>query len=489
MGVLMLQGCASGVGKSVLVAGLCRILRDRGVPVAPFKAISIALNSGVSKEGLEMARAQILQAWAAGIEPEVAMNPVLVKPEGAGVAQMIIRGRVRGRIVAGQEDYRREAWAAIRSSLAELQQRYRAVIIEGSGGAAEPNLMRRDMANTRVARLARAPVLLVGDIERGGVFAALTGILAWLPAADRARIRGLVINRHHGPPETLKTAVAALERRVRKPVLGIVPHLRGLRLSEEDTLPSQAASPDGRIDIAIVRLPRISNFTDFEPLAAEPGARVRFCERPEDLGSPQAIILPGTKSTMADLEALRRTGFAEALQRAAAAGVLVFGICGGLQMLGERLDDPPGVEGGGSAAGLGLLGIRTRFLPVKTTTRVRGTALVRPGGVRVSGYEIHMGQTRRQPGVRAFARIRRSGRPVSDGAVARASPVMGTYLHGIFDEEVFRRWFLRRARGVRRRLAPPASYRAQQDADLDRVARSIERHLDLRTVARMMHLV
>jgi len=457
------------------------------VAVAPFKALSIALNSGVSKEGLEMARAQILQAWAAGIEPEVAMNPVLIKPEGAGVAQVVIGGRVRGRIGAPEEDYRHEAWAAIRSSLAELRQRYRAVLIEGSGSAAEPNLMRRDLANMRVARLAGAPVLLIGDIERSGVFAALTGTLAWLPAPDRARIRGLVINRHHGPPESLRTAVAALERRVRKPVLGIVPHLRGLRLSEEDTLPPQAARPDGRVDIAIVRLPRMSNFTDFEPLAAEPGARVRFCELPEDLGSPQAIILPGTKSTMADLEVLRRTGFDDALQGAAADRVLIFGICGGLQMLGERLDDPEGVEGGGSAAGLGLLGLRTRFAAEKTTTRVRGTAMVRPGGVPVSGYEIHMGETRRRPGVRAFARVRRQGRLCADGAVAEMAGVMGTYLHGIFDDAAFRRWFLQRARRRRRRRrAASVSYREQQEAHLDRVARAIEQHVDLPAITRIM---
>ncbi len=480
--VLMIQGCASGVGKSIIAAGLCRLLQQRGIAVAPFKAVSIALNSGVSGEGLEMARAQLLQAWAARTQPRVAMNPVLIKPEGAGIAQIVILGRPRGRIADDGGDRRREAWTGIRESLAELRRDYQAVIIEGSGSPAEPNLMRRDLANMRVARLARAPVLLVGDIEHGGVFAALAGTLGWLPPLDRARVRGLIINRHHGRAETLASAIKALERRAGKPVLGVLPHIRALRLSEEDTLVDRAPNGDGRIDIAVIRLPHMANFTDFEPLSREDGAAVRFCDRAEALGGAHAIIVPGTKSTMADLEVLRRTGMADALMAAAQGGVLVFGICGGFQMLGERLEDPDGVEGEGSVPGLGLLPIRTRFKPVKTTKLVRGTALIESPGIPISGYEIHMGQTRRARGVPPFSRLHGH----FDGAMAPDRAVMGTYVHGIFDEPAFRSWFLRRASRVRRQRSPALTYRGQQEADLDLLARVMEQHLDLEAVWRIM---
>ncbi len=485
--VLMVQGCASGVGKSVLVAGLCRLLRRRGVAVAPFKAVSISLNSGVSAEGLEMARAQILQAWAANTAARVAMNPVLIKPEGAGVAQVVIDGRPVGRVAGNRGGFRRQARTAIRAGLLDLRRHYQAIVLEGSGSPAEPNLMTRDLANMRVARLAQAPVLLVGDIERGGVFAALTGTLAWLPAADRARIRGLIINRHHGRTEALTTAIQALERRTRKRVLGVLPHLHGLSLSEEDTLPNPQPTRAAGVDIVVLRLPHLANFTDFEPLSREAGVRVRFCERPEELAGAQAIILPGTKATMADLGVLRRTGLAAAVTAAAREGVVIFGICGGLQMLGERLEDPDGVEGHGAVAGLGLVGLRTRFLAQKTTALVQGTALVQPGPVPISGYEIHMGHTRRARGVRPFARLGTPPRR-ADGAVAPELPVMGTYVHGVFDAPPFRRWFLRRARQVRSRRAPALTYRDQQEADLDRLAHAMQKHLDLPAVWKLMGL-
>ncbi len=485
--IVMVQGCASDVGKSLVVAGLCRLLRRRGISVAPFKAVSIALNSGVSVEGLEMARAQILQAWAAGTEPEVAMNPVLIKPEGAGVAQLVVRGRPRGRIIEGSGGHRREAWTAIRRCLNELVQRYQAVVIEGSGSAVEPNLQRKDLANMRVARLARAPVVLVGDIERGGVFAAMTGTLGWLAPADRARVRALLINRHHGSPLALASAIAALRRRTRKPVLGVLPHIQGLRLSEEDSLhPSQ--DHESRVDVAVVRLKHMSNFTDFEPLSRDPRARVRFIDRPEDLGNAQIVVLPGTKATLPDLQALRRSGLDAALTAAARAGVLIFGICGGFQMLGERLLDPLGIEGGGAARGLGLLPVRTRLLAEKTTRLARGTARLGSRTVPISGYEIHMGRTRLARGAVPFARLEDDGRTRFDGAVAHCGTVMGTYLHGIFDEPPFRKWFLQRAGQGLRQRPRPTTYRQQQETDLDRLADVMERHLDLRAVWQLMRL-
>jgi len=472
----MVQGCASGVGKSVVVAGLCRLLHRRGIAAAPFKAVSISLNSGVSVEGGEMARAQMLQAWAAGTAPQVAMNPVLLKPEGAGIAQLVIAGRVRGRITTGADGSRREAWRAIEDAYDDLSQRYDAVIIEGSGSPAEPNLLRRDLANMRVARMARAPVLLVGNIEQGGVFAAFSGTLAWLPPMDRARIAGFIINRHHGPSQSLRAAIRALQTRSRRPVLGVLPYVHGLQLSEEDTLPLRS---DGGIDIVVLRLPHLANFTDFEPLRREPAARVRFVDRPEDLGDPAAIILPGTKATMADLGTLRRTGLDRALLAARRAGVVILGICGGFQMLGERLDDPDGVERAGSVAGLGLLRVVTRFGGEKTTRLARGTALLGKGGIPVSGYEIHMGQTRRIAGLAPFARLKTPPPSRLDGAIAAGGGTLGTYLHGIFDEAPFRRWFLQRARRRRRRAIHLTHYREQQDAELNRLALVMEQNLDL----------
>ncbi len=498
----MIQGTASSAGKSLLVAALCRIFRQDGVRVAPFKAQNMALNSFVTREGHEMGRAQVVQAQAAGLEPHVDMNPILLKPEQDARSQVVVMGKPWAAIAAG-EYYRRkgELWPVVTAALDRLRERYDLVVIEGAGSPAEINLRESDIVNMAVARYARAPVLLVGDIDRGGVFASLVGTMALLEEDERRLIKGFVINKFRGDVSLLRDGLAMLEQRTGVPVLGVVPFIRDLQIAEEDSvaLDDVSRAEDrgqgirDRVDIAVIRLPRISNFDDFDALALEAGVQVRFVDDPDRLGCPQAVILPGTKSTIADLLWLRRVGLARALCELAENGTPVVGICGGYQMLGRTISDPEGVESAeGQVEGLGLLPVDTVFEVVKATYQVRARIETDRGffaeieGQEIEGYEIHMGHSR--GGEPAFRLLARGDRPVdaSDGAVDQKGQVFGTYLHGLFDNPNLRRAWLRS-------LGWDAAFSGLsmievREREYDRLARQVRESLDMERVYRIVGL-
>jgi adenosylcobyric acid synthase len=449
---LMIQGTASHVGKSILVAALCRALTRRGLRVAPFKAQNMSLNSAVTPDGGEIGRSQAFQAEACGIEPDVAMNPILLKPMAVGRCQVILKGQPYAITEGyGHPDHPRRALAIVAECLAALRARFDVVLLEGMGSPAEINLRDRDVANMRTAALAEASVLLVGDIERGGVFAALAGTMELLEPGDRQRVMGFLINKLHGDPEVLTPGIAELEQRYGVPTLGVLPYLPGLRIAEEDAVALDAATPTRpqATDVVVPRLPGIANFTDLAPLAAESGISVRYVTTSAEWGAPAFVVLPGTRNTIADLAWLHETGLANCIIEHAAGGGWLVGLCGGYQMLGQRIDDPEGVESSQqTVAGLGLLEVVTAFAPKKQLTRVRGTSLV-PGleGLPVEGYEIHHGVTRLGKRVKPAVRLcDRLGSAVdeSDGAVDPSGRIFGTYLHGLFDSSVFRRELLQR---------------------------------------------
>lgn len=495
---VMVQGTASNVGKSVLVAALCRVLRQDGYRVAPFKSQNMALNAAVTIDGGEIGRSQAVQAAAAGIEPTVDMNPILLKPEAELRSQVIVRGRVWATLPAREYHQRREVLLdVVHASLDRLRAAYDVVVIEGAGSPAEINLNATEIVNMRIARLADAPVLLVGDIDRGGVFAALLGTLELLDPADRQRVKGLIVNKFRGDIALLQPGLDFIHARTGVPVLGVVPHLPRLALPAEDSvaLEEHPARPadDTLLDIAILKLPRISNFDDFDPLAAEEGVAVRFVESPADLGRPDLLIIPGTKSTIADLQAIRQNGLADAIVALARAGTPLLGICGGYQMLGETIEDEEGVESDERrVAGLGLLPVRTRFSRDKRTERARARVATGRGllagtaGRAVTGYEIHMGQTT-GPVDPALEIVERQGQPAGDrdGAVSETGTIVGVYLHGFFDEPGPRGAVLRNL-AARKGVAPRA-WGIPPDGDpFDRLADHVRAHLDLAALYRLL---
>jgi adenosylcobyric acid synthase len=490
--VLMVQGTASHVGKSVIVAGLCRLFADLGYQVAPFKAQNMALNSFVTPDGLEVGRAQAEQAAAAGTEVRAEMNPILLKPEADARCQVIVLGRP-WRTVPAREYYRLRGrlWPVVCRALETLRTEYDLVIIEGAGSPAEINLRRTELVNMRVARFAQAPVLLVGDIDRGGVFASLYGTLKLLTPAERRLVRGLIINRFRGDPDLLGDGIARLERLTGRPVVGVIPYVPGLRIAEEDSVGlADRAPPDADLVVAVIRLPRISNFDEFDPLKAEPDVAVRFVDRPP-AARPDLVILPGSKSTVADLDFLRQSGLADWVCREAARGTPVIGICGGFQMLGAAIFDPDRVESHrAEVEGLGILPVVTIFARQKITRRVRAEVLADEGlltglrGHQVSGYEIHMGRS--AGGRPAFRLYRSDGSVADDGTVGADGLILGTYLHGLFDNPGFRRRVLDYLR-MRRGLAPvgkPAPFNRQ--AEYDRIAQVLREHLDLGFLIRLI---
>ncbi len=495
--VLMLQGTASSVGKSLLTTALCRILAREGVRVAPFKAQNMSNNSYVTADGRELGRAQAVQAEAAGIEPRAEMNPILLKPEADHRSQVVVLGRPCG-VLHGREFLTRkpELWPVVVESLQRLRAMFDVVLIEGAGSPAEINLRAGDIVNMRVARQAAAPVLLVGDIDRGGVFAHLVGTLELLERDERELVQGLIINKFRGSAELLQPGVAWLEQRTGLPVAGVVPWLDRVGVADEDAVALERPSErrDKPIDVAVIQFPRIANFDDFDPLAAEAGVGVRFVARPQVFGTPDLVVLPGTKSTIADLAWLRECGLAASVLAHAAAGGAVIGICGGYQMLGERVLDPSRVESThGEAQGLGLLPAVTVFQPAKATHRVTATladsAKLFPGlaGADIRGYEIHMGQSHSEtPALRIRSR---SGLPCddADGAVNADGSVFGTYLHGLFDNDNLRTALLR-GLAQRRGFAAAAPSVWSRDAAYDRLADHVGRALDMGLVHRLLRL-
>ncbi len=497
-GALMVQGTASHVGKSVLVTGLCRLYAQAGVRVAPFKAQNMALNSYVTPEGGEIGRAQAVQAEAAMVTPHVDMNPILLKPTRDHVSQVVIHGRPVREMAAGSywETGLAEAWAAVEASYGRLRASYDLVLIEGAGSPAEMNLRARDLANMRVAKLAHAPVLLVGDIERGGIFASLLGTLDLLPEDERRLIAALVVNKFRGDGRLFDQGVRYLAERSGVPVAGVIPWAE-IEIPSEDSLslPQGDGALPAEAEVAVVRHPHIANFTDLDALRRTPGVRVRFTVRADEIAAADAVVLPGTKNTVEDLAALHRQGLAAAVLAARRRGAAVVGLCGGLQMLGETLEDPEGLEGGrpGSHAGLGLLPLRTRYLQGKTTHQAAGRiAAGGPGweGLAISGYEVHSGESSLTPGSRAFAMVeRRSGGTVrvADGAFVDRS-LFGTYFHGIFDVPAFRRAFLdeiRVRKGLRRLMDDEVAQGDLGARVFDALAEHLRRHLDLKLLERI----
>ncbi|WP_435104052.1 cobyric acid synthase [Arhodomonas sp. AD133] len=468
---LMIQGCTSDAGKSAVATGLCRALARRGVAVAPFKPQNMALNSAVTVDGGEIGRSQAVQAAACGLEPHSDMNPVLLKPSADRSAQVILQGQVHGSMSAlDYHAFKRAARTAVLDSHTRLSARHEVIVAEGAGSPAEVNLRRDDIANMGFAEAVDCPVVLVADIDRGGVFATLVGTLDLLSASERERVAGVVINRFRGDRSLLDPGLEWFTERTGKPVLGVLPYLHGLHLEAEDALPSERAG-DAELQVVVPALPRISNHTDLDPLRLHPQVAVHLVGPGETPPPSDLAILPGSKSVRSDLAWLEAHGWPAYLTRHLRYGGRVLGICGGYQMLGRRIADPHGVEGPpGESTGLGWLDVATTLAAEKRLTRVRGTL---NDGAAVDGYEIHMGETDGDDRQRAFARLADA---TPDGARSADGRVAGTYLHGIFEHPEARETLLRWAG-----LASPETtdYAAQREAGIDRLADTIDAHIDL----------
>ncbi len=505
--VLMIQGTMSSVGKSLLVAALCRIFRQDGLRVAPFKAQNMALNSFVTHDGHEIGRAQAMQADAAGIDVTVEMNPILIKPETDSFAQIVVMGQPWMRLPARDYMHRRaELWSVVTRALDTLRTRYDLVVIEGAGSPVELNLRQSDIVNMAIARYAHAPVLLVGDIDRGGIFAQLLGTLMLLEEPERALVRGLIVNKFRGDPQLFETGVHMLEERGHVPVLGVVPFIHNLRIADEDSVALDDARPmpavdtpatmAAQLDIAVIRLPHISNFDDFNPLAAEPAVNLRFVEHVADVGHPDLIILPGTKTTVADLHWLQTCGLAACLIARVQAGTPIIGICGGYQMLGQAIYDPDGVEASSPVtAGLGLLSVQTIFAGSKQTVRARGRIATSRGlfatahNLDVEGYEIHMGRTTLAAGTTPLLHVTaRGAQPIedSDGALAADGLVAGTYLHGLFDNDALRQALLSHLATQRGKPFPIRTTPFDRTAMYDYLAATTRANLDRESLYRII---
>ncbi|KGM54630.1 cobyric acid synthase [Lysobacter daejeonensis GH1-9] len=496
--VLMVQGCTSDAGKSALVTALCRWARRRGARVAPFKPQNMALNSAVTVDGGEIGRAQAVQAQACGVPPHTDFNPVLLKPNTDTGAQVIVHGHAVGNMDAvGYHDYKRVAMEAVLASHARLAAAHDVLLVEGAGSPAEINLRDRDIANMGYAEAVDCPVLLVADIDRGGVFAHLVGTLALLSPSERARVVGFVINRFRGDLALLQPGLDWLERETGKPVLGVLPYLHGLHLEAEDALPRTAdAAANGMLRVVVPALPRISNHTDFDALRTHPQVHLQFVGPGQVPPPADLIVLPGSKSTRADLAWLRTHGWEAAIARHLRYGGKVLGICGGFQMLGRAVHDLHGLEGpAGSSVGLGWLDVETTLAPHKQLHTVQGRlalgdtvspddvhAPTSAAGVPIRGYEIHCGVTTgaglAMPSVRLD-----DGR--MDGACAADGQVVGTYLHGLFDApEALSAWL----RWAGLHDAAPLDLPVLRDASIDRLADAVEQHLDTHRLATLMGL-
>lgn len=490
---IMIQGTMSNAGKSLLAAGLCRIFKQDGYKVAPFKSQNMALNSFITDEGLEMGRAQVMQAEAAGIRPSVLMNPILLKPTNDVGSQVIVNGEVLGTMSAREYfAYKKQLIPEVKKAYETLAKDYDIIVIEGAGSPAEINLKREDIVNMGMAKAAKAPVLLVGDIDRGGVFAQLVGTVILLEEEERQMIKGLIINKFRGDKTILDPGVKMLEQKAGIPVVGVAPYM-DIQVEDEDSLTERfdGHREAGLIDFAVVRLPRISNFTDFNPLESIPGVSVRYVQRPGELGNPDMIFLPGTKNTMEDLLWLRQSGMEASILKLADRGVPVFGICGGYQMLGLSLSDPDHVEAGGEIKGMGLLPMHTVFHKQKTRTRVSGRMRKLPGllsnmeGIEVEGYEIHMGDSVPEGEAAATTEIRDavSGDVKLDGL--SAENVYGTYIHGILDKEEVAKGIVAAIgakKGIDVEEMTGVDFAAFKETQYDILAQELRKHLDMKKI-------
>ncbi len=499
--VIMVQGTSSHVGKSILVAALCRIFAQDGYQVAPFKAQNMSLNSFATPDGGEIGRSQAVQAAAAMVSPRVEMNPVLLKPQGERRSQVVVLGRPQ--TAASPREYHRlqaGLWQQVTSALDHLRSEFDVVVIEGAGSPAEINLRQHDIVNMKVALWADSPVLLVGDIDRGGVFAHLLGTMDLLDPGERAQVKGLVINKFRGDPSLLDSGLQFLRERTGVPVVGVLPHYSDILIPEEDSL-GLGADADGHdetaVDVAVIRLPHLSNFDDFDPLRQEPEVRLRYVARVAEFGDPDLVVIPGSKSTISDLDWMRSEGLAEQILTAREQGTPVIGICAGYQMLGTRLSDPHQVESSRTeAAGLGLLPTFTTITRHKATHQtqlrvVNGHGLLSGcSGVRATAYEIHMGITSGEESPAPFVIETRSSEEVNlpDGSLDEDGLTMGTYLHGLFHNRPLLLSILRCA-GRRRGLTlSGGEIHFDQSAEYDKLADWARRHLHLEHIYRMIGL-
>lgn len=496
----MIQGTMSSVGKSFITAGLCRLFKQDGYRVAPFKSQNMALNSYITTDGFEMGRAQAVQAEAAGLAPDVRMNPILLKPTSESGSQVILMGRVKGNMKASEYfTHKTEYIPVIRSAYDSLAADNDIIVIEGAGSPAEINLKENDIVNMGMAELADAPVLLVGDIDRGGVFAQLLGTMELLEPYERDRIQGLIINRFRGDRTILEPGLKMIEERCEKPVLGVIPY-SDIRLEDEDSL-SNGLLRYGRkadIDIAVIRLKWISNFTDIGAFDLDDDVSVRYVDSPDKLGSPDMVIIPGSKNTIADMDRLRRNGMEAAIRELAGKGVVIFGICGGYQIMGNLIDDREGTEGGGSISGIGLLPVNTVFVNGKKTIQVRGRILkledpfTAISGREITGYEIHMGQSEylsKEP--QYFSVVQKTGNvdqcDIYDGCIN--GNCIGTYIHGIFDDTDFREALidvLYEKKGIARKNDDRRSYEEFKEEQYNRLADILRGSMDVRKILNIM---
>lgn len=487
---LMLLGTHSNAGKSLMATAFCRIFSRKGYRVAPFKAQNMSNNAGVTPQGGEMGRAQIVQAEAAGIAPHTDMNPVLLKPQADHRSQIVLNGKVYGHLDAKNwRQIKTHLWIEVQAAYDRLSTQYDLIILEGAGSPAEINLKDADMVNLRMARHAKAPCLLVGDIDRGGVFAALAGTMLLLDPDERAQIKAFLINKFRGDPSLLGNALNDLQQKAfGVPTLGVVPYLHELNIADEDAVvldqtPNPKESP--QIDIAVIQLPHIANFDDFAPLQHDPHVQLRYVRSPHELRHPDAIILPGTKSTLSDLQWLRHQQLDHAIQTAHTNGTAIIGICGGYQMLGQTLTDPEGIEApaGTTQQGLNLLAIDTRFTPQKQTHQAR---LRQSDGTELNGYEIHMGETTRHAHVQPFGTITLRGNQkvtIPDGAISPNKKVWGTYLHGLFANAAFRHQWLTQLGWQKQ-----DQITTTQLPDYDRLADAVEAAIDNTFLMRIVNL-
>ena len=500
--VVMVQGTGSSVGKSLLVTALCRIFRQDGYRVAPFKAQNMSLNSGVTPDGAEIGRATMVQAEAAGVLASADMNPVLLKPEADHRSQLVVMGRPAGFIESRNFNRRRETlWDAVAGALERLRSEFDVVVAEGAGSPAEINLRQGDIVNMEVALQVDAAVILVADIDKGGVFASVYGTVMLLAPEERVLVRGVIINKFRGDVSILEPGLRRLEELTGVPVLGVLPYFTDIYVPEEDSPASQNVekSSASSIDVAVIVLPHIANFDDFDPIQREPGVGLRYVRSPAELGSPDLVILPGTKTTVADLEYLRRNGMADQLRRLVKGETAVIGICGGYQMLGRRVLDPEHVESErDEVTGLGLLPIVTRFGGHKETHQVSGRVAADHGllegsaGTAFEGYEIHMGTTVEGEcsGATAFRLTERSGQASSapDGCASESGWVLGTYVHGLFHNDRLRRNILEavaRRKGV---SLPSGADAFDQSREYDKLADLVRSHVDMGAIYGMAEL-
>jgi len=507
---LMVLGTGSHVGKSLITAALCRILAQEGYRVAPFKAQNMALNSAATPDGFEIGRAQAMQAEAAGVAPAADMNPILMKPSSHTSSQIIVQGRVWGQLSAADYHLHRveEFFPAVLESYRRLAADYEIIVLEGAGSPAEINLKAHDIVNMRMAEAAEASCLLLGDIDRGGVFASLLGTLELLEERERRRIRGYLINKFRGDVTLLQPGIEMVKTRMAIPCVGVIPYLPDVGLDEEDGVAVEDRKTaarmwrdnddtlDRRLRVGVIALPHMSNFTDFDALAAEPSVALAYLSRANEVADADVVIIPGSKQTISDLQWLEFEGFAGAIQQHAERALTV-GICGGMQMLGLEVRDSGGLEGGGQKRGLGLLSISTTLIDDKVTQQT-AAQLITPQLFgqempydRISGYEIHLGTTDYQPGAGPLLTIKRKNGSVSiDGATSSNGRVIGTYLHGLFDDDAFRHNFVNAARAACK-LSPPSTFsnfKAEREARFDRLAAHVRTATDIDTILSWLKL-